>query len=190
MTSCGEHNARRLREGWLQFLQRYEWSHLGTLTTDHVELSRDGFERQFLHRFTRILARRAQRPLHWFAVIEGDPHADRRTHLHFVIGGTSQVSIKQMEAAWSLGQSKILRFDETRGGLRYLTKTIREGTDAVLISRRLEHRQPRSSTIDGGTGETARGLPPISLRHRDQSLRSHQIGRKRGILDRDFDKSH
>jgi hypothetical protein len=127
----------RLRRAWTDFLQRYSWDHVGTLTTDRIELSRDAFARRFLNQYTRVLARRAQRALHWCAVIEGDPTEDRRTHLHFVIGGTADLTIRHMEAAWSLGQSKILLFDDTRGGLAYLTKSLPADSDGLIISRRL-----------------------------------------------------
>ena len=89
----------RLPDAWVEHLQRFEWSHIGVLTTKHVELSQDGFKRKFLDVYVRVLTRRAQRPLHWFAVIEGDPYQDRRTHLHFSIGGTSALTVKQMEGA-------------------------------------------------------------------------------------------
>jgi hypothetical protein len=128
----------RLRRAWTDFLQRYAWDHVGTLTTDRFELSRDAFARRFLNQYTRVLARRAQRALHWCAVVEGDPIEDCRTHLHFVIGGTADLTIRHMEAAWSLGQSKILLFDDTRGGLAYLTKSLPADSDGLIISRRLQ----------------------------------------------------
>jgi hypothetical protein len=135
----------RLRRAWTAFLQRYAWDHVGTLTTDRIELSRDAFARRFLNQYTRVLARRAQRPLHWCAVVEGDPIEDRRTHLHFVIGGTADLTIRHMEAAWSLGQSKILLFDDTRGGLAYLTKSLPADSDGLIISRRLHPLAARPS---------------------------------------------
>ena len=141
MRSQDGQQASRLREAWLEFLQRFEWSHVGTLTTDRVELGRDEFAERFRNRYTRILARRAQRSLHWLAVVEGDRHADRRTHLHFAIGGTARITIRHMEAAWSLGHTKILRFDDALGGLSYLSKSLPDDTDGIIISRRLQPRQ-------------------------------------------------
>ena len=128
----------RLRRAWAEFLNRYSWDHFGTLATDRLELSRDALARRFLNQYTRVLARRAQRALHWCAVVEGDPIEDRRTHLHFVIGGTADLTIRQMEAAWSIGRSKILLFDDTRGGLAYLTKSLPLDSDGLIISRRLQ----------------------------------------------------
>ena len=136
-----DHNndaTQRLWLGWTEFLQRYEWDHIGTLTTDRVELSRDAFARRFVNQYTRVLARRAQRALHWCAVVEGDPIEDRRTHLHFVIGGTADLTIRHMEAAWSLGQTKILLFDDTREGISYLTKSLPLDSDGLIISRHLK----------------------------------------------------
>lgn len=129
---------QRLRRAWTEFLQRYEWNHVGTLTTEQIELSCDAFTRQFLNRYTRVLARRAQHALHWCAVVEGDLIEDRRTHLHFVIGGTADLTIRQMEAAWPMGRSKILLFDDTLGGLAYLTKSLPLDSDGLIISRRLQ----------------------------------------------------
>lgn len=133
----------RLREGWVEFLNPYDWSHVGTLTTDRVELSRDAFARKFLNTYTRVLARLAQGRLGWFAVVEGDRHEDRRTHLHFAVSGTASLTIKQMQAAWSLGQTKILRFDDAKGGLAYLTKHLPDCTDGVIISSFLQQRPER-----------------------------------------------
>ncbi len=128
----------RLLRAWKDFLQRYAWDHVGTLTTDRIELSRDAFTKRFVNQYIRVLARRAQRALHWCAVVEGDPIEDRRSHLHFVIGGTADLTVRHLEAAWSIGQSKILLFDDTRGGIAYLTKSLPVDSDALIISRHLK----------------------------------------------------
>jgi len=159
----GSERLLRLRRAWTEFLERYEWNHVGTLTTDRIELSQRAFQRRFLDQYTRVLARRAQRALHWCAVVEGDPIKDRRTHLHFVIGGTAGLTIRHMEAAWSLGQSKILLFDDTRGGLAYLTKSLPVDSDGLIISRRLRpiairRPAPHSEQINSATrGRCPRG---------------------------------
>jgi hypothetical protein len=148
-------SAPRLWRAWTEFLHRYAWDHVGTLTTDRIELSRDAFARRFLNQYTRVLARRAQRALHWCAVVEGDPREDRRTHLHFVIGGTADLTIRHMEEAWSIGRSKILLFDDSRGGLAYLTKSLPVDGDSLILSRRLQPIATRRSAKQGGLTNSA-----------------------------------
>jgi hypothetical protein len=120
-----------LRTAWGDWLGEYEWTHATTLTFRRprtVEAAR-----REVHRHLRDLARRVQRKVNWFWVMERTHRG--RVHIHTLVD--VPLSDAQVERSWQNGLAKVERYEPGRGWRYYITKEIGDAAIAYDISRRL-----------------------------------------------------
>lgn len=122
-----------LRSAFVELLAPYAWSHVATATSRYDEGVEKLF-REFRNGFVRRLTKMAQGAIPFFVVAERT-HAEH-AHLHAVIAGSESLQIKQIEAAWKYGFTRIERFDPDRGALPYLAKGISRDNDDFDLSAR------------------------------------------------------
>jgi hypothetical protein len=122
----------RLRESWSEFLWIHQWAHFATLTFRWA-CGMDAAHHAFLNRWVRSLTRAAQREVPYFFAIEVGRRGGR-THIHALVGGTERLSTRRISAAWTLGYSRVLVYDPTKGGARYLTKEILADPECYAVS--------------------------------------------------------
>lgn len=123
----------RIRSGWKDLIRRYPIHHFATLTfripVKPVQAIRA------METFVRDLERRAQNPVWWFGVQEAGPISER-VHLHALLGGTENLSCRQIEAVWLPGRSQVAVYDDEAGdAIAYLTKGLSHGAEVVFPAR-------------------------------------------------------
>jgi hypothetical protein len=135
------------------WLRGFVWDHYVTLTAAG-DLSPARLRREFIDVFVRRLARRAQRPICWFYVIErggvGGP-----AHVHALVAGTARLTTHDIALAWKLGHTRILCYDAARGAAYYVAKRLGEWTDYDISSRRPPARRELPSENAAGRGAPA-----------------------------------
>ena len=123
-----------LRSGWGDFLERFHWSHFGTLTF-RQERSQQSAVRDF-RRWVRRVEQRSGGRVDWMFAVE--PTYTGAAHVHCLLNTTKETTVEKLRDAWQAGFSKIVRYDRARGARHYLMKNV--GTDGLLeyeISSRL-----------------------------------------------------
>lgn len=136
------HESTKTRDEYADFLRRFEWAHFATFTA--TPSAPDRLHRAFRQTIRR-LERRAQGPIHFFVVLElgaaGVPH------LHALLTGTVHLPCEEIARSWWLGHSDVRRFDASRGGIFYLTKSIHHEDADYDLSPRLTKRQVSSGAF-------------------------------------------
>jgi len=131
---------RRLRQGWTTFLRQFTWDHVGTFTFPFTKCSADLATRRFEH-WANGLCRVTQGAVHWAAFPE--PTHEGVFHLHALLGGTTRLSVEQMERRWHYRNSihvKIEQYLEPGGFQHYATKGISTSYSEVALSKSLRSR--------------------------------------------------
>lgn len=132
------------REAYAAFLKEFTWDHFCTFTAPPTV---DDKLRNELKVTLRKLAQRAQQRVTYLWVRErgggGTPH------LHVLLGGTAHLARESITSAWKLGYSDVAPFDDERGGIYYLTKSMFSPDGLWDVSSRLERPAPPSTTMFG-----------------------------------------
>lgn len=122
-----------------EHLSRYEWDHFVTLTTRNA-LAADGLMRAMKNRFLRCLARKAQKSLTWFYVVEGGEPLGGHHHLHALVQGTGGLTTRAIERSWPLGFTRVVRYSQRRGAAWYVAMHLRNPAADWDLSRRIVRR--------------------------------------------------
>lgn len=112
-------DGRQLRAAWGNLLSKVAWSQYLTLTSDSP-ISADRLLQDFRQRYVRRAEQLVQRPVYWFAVVEGIQIGF--PHLHALMAGTNALSITQLERLWKRGYTRILQYDPGKGAAHYIVK--------------------------------------------------------------------
>ena len=113
--------ARRECGRWLG--SDFVWHHFTTLTFAH-EVTPEVARREFLA-WVRSLARRGQRAVGWFYVIERGGAG--RLHLHALLVGTAHLDVAELEQTWRPGRAAVSVYDPQQAGSYYISKAIGMG---------------------------------------------------------------
>ena len=119
-------NARRVRKGWSEYLELFDWEQFITLTTDPSKFrgsSNDALSRE-VHRFCGELARLSRFPVGWAYAVEGG--GGRSLHAHVL---TMKAGVQARRAAilgWQArnGITRRREIDDVRAAVAYLCKSI------------------------------------------------------------------
>lgn len=124
---------------WIEFLSRFEWGHVVTLTS-RFPYGPAEFKAEFEHRFIRRLAQMAQQRIGWFCVRE--PSASGLLHLHALLVGTQDLSTRHIERSWTAGFTRVTVVPNSAAGvesrramIRYVTKRFALTPDNFDLSR-------------------------------------------------------
>ena len=101
-------------------LNKYKWSHICHLTFKYPKAI-DTVKKQFA-RWIRGLEQENQKRVNWFYSIE--QHLTGLPHLHALLGNTHTLKIDRLKTKWIWGNRRIQLYDQTKGGLFYVTKDI------------------------------------------------------------------
>ena len=125
----------RAETAWAAWLGDFRWTHALTLTfrRQHGPTA----ARLALGRFFRDLGRRASSTVPWFFVLE-QTHSGQ-LHAHALI--QAELMPSEVKAAWQPGQSKVERFDPSRGWCPYITKEVGDGAVDWDISHKARPRR-------------------------------------------------
>jgi hypothetical protein len=143
---------KQLRPAWNDFLGQVEWDHIATLTT-RFEYQCAALDAEFQQRFIRRLAQLAQHRINWFSVLE--EHVSGYPHMHVLLVGTSDLTIKQLQGAWTAGFTRIKVLPRAaavraryRAAIHYVTKRLVTNSDNFDISPRLSRSFSRNMRSD------------------------------------------
>lgn len=114
---------RNLRQGWVEYVRRYEWDIFATLTPRFSDCTPERLQREMVNGFVRRLAYETKHACPWMSVLERGGGGG--VHLHLLAYGTADVSLAAIRRAWTFGHSEVERFDPTLDPSYYLTKTVR-----------------------------------------------------------------
>lgn len=128
-----EQEQRELTQAWGDFLRRYRWTHVATLTFKNPT-GIEGAWKAF-HVWKRELARWSQGKVFWFAAIERT--SGSMVHIHALIQ-VDGLSPGQLKKAWRKGYSKVQGYDPSRGWAYYAAKEI----GGPVVDYNLEAGQP------------------------------------------------
>ncbi|MGV3707375.1 MAG: rolling circle replication-associated protein [Gemmatimonas sp.] len=110
-----------LVRAWGEYLNRYQWNHWVTLTTEDND-SVEAIVREFHRGFIRRLERRAQRRVDWVYAAERSSAA--QNHLHALVYGTSHLTVRNVQRAWDRGLTTVTRYSDRLGAAWYLMKQL------------------------------------------------------------------
>lgn len=123
---------RQIRRAYGDFLQRYDWTHFCTFTSDNPFLKTQALTGYFEKTFIPRLENRIERPVSWFWVTEWSPGIGR-LHLHALLAadGANEAHVVR---EWNKGNAKVERFDPARGASYYVSKHITQEETEIGLS--------------------------------------------------------
>ena len=118
--SAMQTEAQKYRQGWVDHLTQYAWSHSIDLTT-RFSYSPEAIYREF-ERFLRRLSRATQGPIRAFLALELTTTG--HLHAHALLGWTEALKTAQIQRAWRSGFSRprITAFEDAREAAQYVVK--------------------------------------------------------------------
>jgi hypothetical protein len=122
------------RATWAHYLARFGWTHFATLSFAR-EARPPEARRMFEDGFIRRLARVAQGPISYFAVVEGGVHG-RRCHIHALLSGLTNTPAAELRGSWRHGNADIRIYDPRRGATSYVVKSIASDPESYFVSKR------------------------------------------------------
>lgn len=111
-----------------------EWHHFVTLTMDRGAPS-DWLRREFENRFIRRLAFEARRRIDYFVAVEWDTLTEQFAHLHALVHGTVNLSVKRIRSRWPHGFTDVAPYDPRRHAAHYVVKGLIFDADCYDWSR-------------------------------------------------------
>lgn len=151
-------NKEELIEGWVELLQRYQWSWIGCMTFRRSPVTPSLANRIFRRWLLELKAIDGDSDFRWASVMERGVSGEH-IHFHFVVGGL----IDGDRPTWLLRMVELAGvncwlklYDPAKGGLAYLVKEAMPGKpfdiDFDVYSRRsLSPRPPRSTAPKSAT---------------------------------------
>ncbi len=122
---------QELIDGYVEFLGRYSWDLIATLTFRGYP-SVFKARRRFDEWISSVEEKVGTRSFRWVRVTETGAYGDN-VHFHLLLGGLRSKSLRWILLWQQLaGFADIAPFDPNRGGIRYMFKTIRPGQDFDL----------------------------------------------------------
>ena len=127
-------NARRVRNGWAEFLNRFGWEHFLTLTTDPARHSRVSVDRlsRDVHRLCCELSYLSRRQVGWAYAIEGG--GGPSLHAHVLIYGATTGARRAVLLGWQArsGFTHCRDVDHSQSAAGYLCKCIGRNGEVVF----------------------------------------------------------
>jgi hypothetical protein len=141
-------NARRVRDGWGEFLNGFEWEQFVTLTTDPMRFrhpSNDRLSRE-VHRFCDDLARLSRFHVGWTYAVEGG--GGRSLHAHVLTMKATKPAHRAALLGWQArnGTTHRREIDDIRAAVGYLCKSIGPNGEVVFSDSLLCYR-PRTASL-------------------------------------------
>jgi hypothetical protein len=125
-----ELGSAEIRAAWMGWLRTYPWDHFVTLTfRKSVSIDVALFE---FRRWRRRIEQRAQQPIQWFYVVEGE--ASTSLHLHILVQGSAGLRGAELRQAWPNGWTSASRCREGRNAARYVAKHLDRAATEFGIS--------------------------------------------------------
>ncbi len=143
-------NAKRLRDGWGEFLAEFEWERMVTLTFDPARWEHLNAEQASRETFwwCGLAARLCRRPLDWAYAVEGG--GGGWLHAHVLVAGVPEHRWGVIGDTWRSrnGRVDLRQVDDPAGAAAYLCKSAGRNGE-VLLSDTLRRRG--NTSVDFGT---------------------------------------
>ncbi len=131
--------AEQLRNAWVDYLLRYDWSHTFDITSEYP-LSPSRLKAQF-HQTLRYLTQAAQGPVRAFLALEKTTSG--QYHGHALIAGTEMLPVDRVQRAWRDGFSRVRRVSRAKDAAGYATKWAAVNSEDYELYGRWD-RSPRA----------------------------------------------
>ncbi len=144
-------NARRVREGWSEFLSGFPWEWAVSLTFD-PRRAMDTGQRTYaneqtvsreVHRWCGDLARMSRRPVVWAFAIEGG--GGSHLHAHALIIDARDAALEAAQRVWEArnGTVAVKPVDDIGHAARYMCKALGPNGEVVLSDTLRRHHGTR-----------------------------------------------